>query len=104
MKEVSVEQLKEMMDNQEDIMLIDVREEYEFETANIGGFLLPMGTVPHQLDEIPKNKKIIVHCKSGQRSANVVRYLETQGYKDVHNLTGGIFAWIDRIDPSLPKY
>ena len=104
MNEITVEELKRMRDAGEDHQLIDFREEYEFDAANIGGELIPMGTVPENLDKISKHKPVIIHCKSGVRSANIVRYLESRGFTNTSNLKGGIFAWIDGIAPSMSKY
>lgn len=104
MKEISVQELKEMKDTKVDFQLIDVREEMEFDTCNIEGELIPMGTVMDNLDKISKDKKVIVHCKSGKRSATIVQVLEMQGYTNVYNLRGGIMAWSDEIDPTIPKY
>jgi adenylyltransferase/sulfurtransferase len=104
MKEISVAELKTKIDNKEDFKLIDVREEHEYEICNIGGELIPMATVPERLSEIPKDKTVVVHCRSGARSANVCLFLESQGYNNVYNLKGGILAWANEIDPSMPKY
>ena len=104
MKEVSVSELKQMKDDGSDFQLIDVREEYEVEISEIGGELIPMGTIPENLDKISIDKPVIIHCKSGARSANVVRFLETKGFTNTANLKGGILAWITEIDPSLSKY
>jgi rhodanese-related sulfurtransferase len=105
MKEVTVSELKMMMDNQEDYQLIDVREPFEFEIANIGGELIPMAEVPENLDKISKDKKVVIHCKSGARSGNIINYLESQhGYDNLYNLKGGILAWADQIDTSIQKY
>jgi adenylyltransferase/sulfurtransferase len=102
--EITVVELKEMMDNGSDFQLIDVREPFENEMVNIGAQLIPMGTVPQHIDEISTDKKVIIHCKSGARSGNIVQFLKTKGFDNVYNLKGGIFAWIDQIDPNLPKY
>lgn len=102
MKELSVTELKKMMDAYEDFQLIDVREEHEAEAANIGGILIPMGTVMDHLDEIAKDKKVVVHCRSGKRSATVIQALEQQhGYTNLYNLKGGIMAYAAEIDPTL---
>ncbi len=90
-KEISVQELKTMMDNHEDFQLIDVREPYEFEEMNMDGLLIPMGDVLDQLDTFAKDKKVIVHCKSGARSANVVGYLqEKHGMQNLFNLNNTI--------------
>ena len=104
MTEITVTELKRMRDANEPHQLIDVREEFEYELANIRGELIPMGTIPEHLDKISKNKPVIIHCKSGKRSATIVQYLEQQEYTNVSNLKGGILGWIDEIDPSLTKY
>lgn len=104
MKEVTVSQLKQMMDSKEDFQLIDVREPHEADIAQIGGELIPMGEVMANLDKISKDKKVIVHCKAGGRSAAIVNALQSQGYTEVYNLKGGILAWSSEIDPSVPKY
>jgi len=103
-KEISVQELKELKDKNADFQLIDVREENEYEVAEIGGELIPMATVPDNLDKISKDKQVVVHCRSGKRSGGIVQYLESQGYDNVVNLAGGILAWSDEIDPSIPKY
>ncbi|MBX2845970.1 MAG: rhodanese-like domain-containing protein [Saprospiraceae bacterium] len=100
MKTISVEELKALMDAQSDFQLIDVREEYEYEEANIGGELIPMGHVMEHIDKFAKDKQVIVHCRSGKRSANVVLLLEKQGFDNLYNLEGGIKAWAAEIDPS----
>lgn len=105
MKEVTPIELKKMLDDKEDFVLIDVREEHEAEIASIGGKLIPMGTVMEHLDEIPKDKKVVVHCRSGARSGTVIQALEQrEGYTNLYNLKGGILAYADQVDPSLMKY
>ena len=104
MKEITVTDLKSKIDNQEDIQLIDIREEYEQDICSIGGQLIPMGEVMGSLDKISKEKPVIVHCRSGKRSAAIVMHLETMGYENLYNLKGGILAWSDEIDSSITKY
>ncbi|MFM2306295.1 MAG: hypothetical protein RLZZ367_964 [Bacteroidota bacterium] len=105
MKSKTVTELKQMIDNKEDFQLVDVREDHEFEVCNLGGLLIPMNTVPDNVDKIVKDKPVVVHCRSGKRSANVISYLETNhGYTNLYNLEGGILAWADEIDPDMPKY
>ena len=102
MKEVTVQELHEMIQNKVDFQLIDVREEYEFDAANLGGELIPLATVIDQADRISKNKPVIIHCRSGARSAAAIRELESRfGYDNLANLKGGILAWVKDIDPSL---
>ncbi len=104
MKEITVAELKQLKDTNADFQLIDVREPHEFEIAEIGGELIPMGEVMDNLDKISKTKQVVVHCKMGGRSGAIVSNLESQGYTNVYNLKGGINAWSNEIDPSIPKY
>jgi adenylyltransferase/sulfurtransferase len=102
MKEVTVQELKAMMDNGSDFQLIDVREPFEAEAANIGGELIPMGEVLSNVDKIAKDKPVVVHCRSGARSATIINALQSQhGFENLHNLKGGIMAWSREIDPSI---
>ncbi len=81
---------------------MDVREDLEYETGNINGLHIPMGTVLDRLAEIPTDRKVVIHCKSGGRSGNVVRYLtQEKGYTNLYNLNGGMMAWKAQIDPSI---
>jgi rhodanese-related sulfurtransferase len=102
MKEISVSELKALLDSGADIQLIDVREPAEFESAQIGGELIPLGTIPQNVDKISKEKQVIIHCRSGKRSANAIMFLESNfGYENLYNLEGGILAWRDEIDEDL---
>jgi adenylyltransferase/sulfurtransferase len=101
----TVTELKEMLDNKVDFQLIDVREEHEFEICNLNGQLIPMNTIPDNIDKIAKDKPVVIHCRSGARSGNVVNYLQSNyGFTNLYNLEGGILAWADEIDESMPKY
>jgi adenylyltransferase/sulfurtransferase len=106
--ETSVEQLKARIDRHDPIWILDVREPREFEISRIpGSTLIPLGELPKRLNEIPQGPSapdIIVHCKMGGRSAKAVALLKEQGFERVSNLAGGILAWVDRIDPTQPKY
>ena len=105
MKEITVQELKDMQDSGEDFQLIDVREPNEYDFANLGGELIPLGTVLQNADKISKNKKVVVHCRSGARSGNAINQLEQKfGYTNLYNLKGGILAYSDQIDPDIPKY
>jgi adenylyltransferase/sulfurtransferase len=98
MKEISSTELKQLKDQHADFVLIDVREQYEFDEAQIGGTLIPMGDVMDRVEEIPKDKQVVVHCRSGKRSASVIKALEQNfGYTNLYNLNGGILAYIDEI-------
>ena len=105
MKEKSVSELKAMIDSGADFQLIDVREPHEYDICNIKGELIPLGEVPDNADRISKDKVVVIHCRSGARSANAVRFLEeSMGYQNLYNLRGGILAWADEIDHDMPKY
>lgn len=98
MKEITVKELKELIDNKKDFQLIDVREQHEFDEANLNGELIPMGDVLNNVDKISKDKQVVVHCRSGKRSATVISALESQhGFTNLYNLQGGILAYIDEI-------
>ena len=103
MKEITVQELKEKIDNKEDFQLIDVREPHEHELANIGGELIPLKMVLNNADKITKDKQVIIYCRSGNRSGVAVNALEKQfGYNNLYNLKGGILAYAREIDDSLP--
>ena len=105
MKEVTVQQLKELMDSKVDFQLIDVREQHEFDFCNLGGELIPQAEIPNSVDKISKDKQVILQCRSGSRSGNMVLWLEkNHGFTNLYNLKGGILAWSDQIDSSVPKY
>jgi rhodanese-related sulfurtransferase len=98
MKEISASELKKLMDDKVDFQLIDVREEHEFEEANLNGTLIPMGEVMDRVDEISKDKRVVVHCRSGKRSATVISALEHEhGFTNLYNLKGGILAYIEEV-------
>jgi sulfur-carrier protein adenylyltransferase/sulfurtransferase len=103
-REISVEELAKLRESGEPHTLIDVREPNEYEVANLGGTLIPLGELEQRAGEVPREGRVIVHCKLGGRSTRAVEYLQSQGYDNVENLTGGITAWSDRVDPSVPKY
>ena len=105
MKEKTVQELKQMRDSGERFQLVDVREPYELEICSIGAEHIPMGEILNRAAELRKDVPVIIHCKSGGRSARVVTALELQlGLKNLYNLKGGILAWADEIDTSLEKY
>ena len=102
--EMTVEELKRRLDAQENIFVLDVREPGEYNFCNIGGHLIPMKELPARLNELDPEQHIVVHCRSGHRSAMAAEFLRRQGFEQVQNLAGGILAWADRIDPKMPKY
>ena len=98
MKEITPADLKKMIDDKSDFQLIDVREEYEFEEMNLNGTLIPMGEVLDRVDEIDRNRQVVVHCRSGKRSASVINALESQhGFTNLYNLRGGILAYDEEV-------
>jgi len=103
--DTTVTELKKKIDAKEDFFLLDVREPNEYQIGRIpGSTLIPLGEVPQRVNEIPRDKEIIVHCKMGGRSAKAATFLRQQGFTRVKNLKGGILDWSDKIDPSVPKY
>ncbi len=105
MKEVTVAELKAKMDANESIQLIDVREPWERDIAEIGGTPIPMGEILERYSEIDPNTPCIIHCRTGGRSGNVVSALEMhKGMSNLYNLKGGIAAWAEEIDTTMEKY
>lgn len=105
MKEITVQELKALRDSKADFQLIDVREPHEYDFCNLGGELIPQAEIPDNVNKISRDKQVILHCRSGGRSGNMVQWLEkNHGFANLYNLKGGILAWADQIDPSVPKY
>ena len=105
LKEISVNELYEWQVRGDDYQLIDVREPHEFEIANIGGELFPLASITAVADKISREKKVVIHCKMGGRSAKAIRQLQDEfGFDNLYNLKGGIIKWIDDIQPELKKY
>ena len=102
--QLTVKEFKARRDAGEQIFLLDVREPYEYQIAQIGGTLIPQNDVPNRLAEIPRDREIVVHCRSGARSQRIAELLKQSGYTQVVNLAGGILAWADEIDSSVQKY
>lgn len=104
-KEITVQELATWRNLRQDFQLIDVREAYEYEIANLGGVLIPLKTVADHADKVALDKKVVVHCRSGKRSADAIRVLEAQfGFQNLYNLKGGILAWADEVDTTVAKY
>ena len=95
MTDITVEELKQKLDNKEEFLLIDVREDWEFQDFNIGGKLIPLGTIQGAIDDYDDwmEKEVVVHCKAGARSAAAKDYMVKQGFKNVRNLLGGMMEW-----------
>jgi sulfur-carrier protein adenylyltransferase/sulfurtransferase len=103
--QLPVSTLNEWIKSGKDFQLIDVREPYEWDIANIGGTLIPKGEILKHLSEIEKEKDVVVMCRSGKRSQDVINLLKQEaGFTNLHNLKGGILAWADEIDQSVAKY
>ena len=102
---LTVQDLEQLRTSGADHFLLDVREPDEFQTARIAGStLIPLASLPLRTDELPKDKQIVVHCKLGGRSARAVAHLLENGFTNVWNVAGGITAWSEQIDPTVPKY
>jgi len=104
--QISVEALKQKLDAREDVFVLDVREPHEYQIVNIGAPLIPLGSLESRIGELAaqKDREIVVHCKTGGRSQKAALALKQAGFTNVSNLTGGITAWAEKIDTSLPKY
>ncbi len=105
--EITVQELKQLIDQNQQPFLLDVREEWEYSTVNLGGHLIPLKQLSDRLDELEPHREddlIIVHCRSGGRSAQAVRFLHAVGLTNTKNLRGGTLAWSKEIDPSYPAY
>jgi len=98
-------EVKAKLDARHPFVLLDVREPHEYQICKIpGSQLIPLGDLPKRTNELSPDAEIVVHCKSGGRSAKAVDFLKQTGFKNVRNMKGGILAWSDKVDPSVPKY
>jgi len=102
--EIRVEELKRRLDAGEDLFLLDVRDESEYEISNIGGQLIPLPELSKRVNELDANLQIVTICKMGSRGKKAAQFLYEAGYTHVWNLTGGIHAWSDRVDHAVRKY
>src|ERR1700737_561327 len=101
--EIQVEELKRRLEAGKNLFVLDAREPHEYQISNLGGHLIPLGDLPKRVSELDSSREIVVHCKMGGRSAKAVAFLQQSGFTKVHNLTGGITAWSERVDPKVPK-
>src|SRR3990172_2504281 len=102
---ITVEGLKKLLDESDEVFVLDVREPHDWDIVRLeGATLIPLGRLPPEVHRLDSAKDIVVHCRSGARSAKATEFLLGAGFQRVRNLEGGILAWADRIDPSLPKY
>lgn len=106
MPQITATELKQRLDNGDDLQIIDVREGYELEIAKMPGAIhIPLGQVVNRMSEIDPNRETVVHCKMGGRSAKAIAALKQAGFSgNLINLSGGITAWSNEVDPSVPKY
>lgn len=105
--QISVQDLKNKLDKKEDILLLDVREDFEYKIANIkGSRLIPLSQIEIRLSELEayKGKTVVAHCHHGGRSQRALEFLESKGFRNLHNVTGGIDEWSLQIDPAVPRY
>ena len=104
MADMTVDELKKRLERGDDLFVLDVREPHEYQICNISGYLIPLNDLPRRVSELDSSREIVVHCKTGGRSAKAADFLRQSGFSKVHNLAGGINAWAERVDPKVPKY
>jgi len=102
--EMTPRELKARLDRGDDLFILDVREPHEFQICNLGGYLIPLGEIPKRVNELDSSREIVAHCRSGKRSAEAVEFLRKAGFRKIWNLKGGILAWSEEVDSSVPKY
>jgi adenylyltransferase/sulfurtransferase len=102
--EITPRELKSRLDRGDDLFILDVREPHEYQICNLNGHLIPLGDLTRRAHELDSSKEIVAHCRSGKRSAEAVDFLRKAGFRKILNLKGGILAWSDEVDPSVPKY
>ncbi len=102
--EITPRELKQRQDRGDDLFVLDVREPHEYQICNLNGYLIPLGDLPKRVSELDSSREIVAHCRSGKRSADAVDFLRKAGFRKIWNLKGGILAWSDEVDPSVPKY
>src|SRR6266851_3717951 len=102
--EITAKELKARQDRGDDILVLDVREPHEYQICNLNGKLIPLGELPRRVNELDSSVEMVVHCRSGKRSADAIHFLQTAGFKKLWNLKGGVLAWADEVDPRMPKY
>src|ERR1700719_1670761 len=102
--EITAKELKARQDRGDDLFILDVREPHEYQICNLNGKLIPLGDLPRRVAELDSSREMVVHCRSGKRSADAIRFLQKAGFKKLWNLRGGVLAWADEVDPRMPKY
>src|SRR6202166_1180518 len=103
-QEITATELKARQDRGDKAFLLDVREPHEYQICNLNGKLIPLGELPRRVSELDSSVEMVVHCRSGKRSADAIHFLQTAGFKKLWNLKGGVLAWADEVDPRMPKY
>jgi molybdopterin/thiamine biosynthesis adenylyltransferase/rhodanese-related sulfurtransferase len=102
--EITAREVKARLDHGDDLFILDVREPHEYQICNLNGKLIPLGELPRRVHELDSSREMVVHCRSGKRSAEAIQFLQKAGFKKLWNLKGGVLAWADEVDPSMPKY
>src|SRR5208282_5879770 len=102
--EITPRHLKTRLDRGDDLFILDVREPHEYQICNLHGKLIPLGELPRRVHELDSSREIVAHCRSGKRSGEAVDFLRKAGFRKILNLKGGILAWSDEVDSSVPKY
>jgi molybdopterin/thiamine biosynthesis adenylyltransferase/rhodanese-related sulfurtransferase len=102
--EITATELKARQDRGDKVFILDVREPHEYQICNLNGKLIPLGELPKRVNELDSSVEMVVHCRSGKRSADAIHFLQTAGFKKLWNLKGGVLAWADEVDPRMPKY
>jgi molybdopterin/thiamine biosynthesis adenylyltransferase/rhodanese-related sulfurtransferase len=103
-QEITATELKARQDRGDKLFILDVREPHEYQICNLNGKLIPLGELPRRVNELDSSVEMVVHCRSGKRSADAIHFLQTAGFKKLLNLKGGVLAWADEVDPRMPKY
>jgi sulfur-carrier protein adenylyltransferase/sulfurtransferase len=103
-REITARDLKARQDRGEDLFILDVREPDEYRICNLKGKLIPLGELQRRVHELDSSREMVVHCRSGKRSADAIRFLQKAGFAKLWNLKGGVLAWSNEVDPSMPKY
>lgn len=105
--EITPSELKEALDAQQEVLLVDVREYFEKSISDlpeVGQMRIPMSEIPNRMQQIPRDGRVVLYCRSGSRSAAVTQFLQAQGWEDVINLKGGILGWREEVDPTIAAY
>src|ERR1700683_4653977 len=102
--EITPVDLKARLERGDDLFILDVREPHEYQICNLNGYLIPLGDLPKRVNELDSSREIVAHCRSGKRSADAVNFLKQAGFRKIWNLKGGVLAWSDEVDRSMPKY